>query len=243
MIISHHSPSTAPNDRPKTNEFQIATDVAEAWLKIEAALKVADKTERQSRAFAFARAAMRYFPREWEPDHAADFFEQICDDYYRGVIEHMCSRIALTRPFLTAGFWINYLGASREEFLAAWCGVLYAPDEDPIGVARADALAFPLKPAAKMTAKYVELLSLAGHLQRRLGDKDIALPQERISARLAISQQAVSLYLGRLERDGFIRKTKGFDRAAKKASMYRFDMMRFDWSSGREVAMSACTRC
>ena len=104
----------------------------------------------------------------------------------------------------------------------------------PLKLAAQEAEKLPLQLLQPHSEAYGKIVSLAGHLQRRVGDADIALPQVAIGKVLGIAQRTASMYLQLAERECFLRKTARHNHAQKKAALYRFDLGRFDWKNGKE---------
>jgi len=133
-------------------------------------------------------------------------------------------------------FWEDNLedGSGKEEFIAIWIGMRFPAHAPPLKLAAQEAEKLPLQLLQPHSEAYGKIVSLAGHLQRRVGDADIALPQVAIGKVLGIAQRTASMYLQLAERECFLRKTARHNHAQKKAALYRFDLGRFDWKNGKE---------
>lgn len=199
----------------------------DAERHIESATRLAGDTTREvppTEMFVFVRELMRFpWADDWrdDPERIADLIEQV--HAWRSARFREFERKTADDPGL-GDFWEFNLPHSggREEFIALWLGMRYPPGADPLQLALADATQSPVQVEGPRSLIYQKVISIAFHLQRRAGDRDIALPQERIARLLNVSQRIISAYLTLAVRRGLLRPVAGHNHAAKLAKRYRF---------------------
>jgi hypothetical protein len=122
----------------------------------------------------------------------------------------------------------------RAEFIDTWDRVRTPANMDALTVARQEALQFPLQPKRSYSPQCDEMVSLAGHLQRARPESAIALPVERVAEILKCERKSVTRYLKFALKDGLLTKVAECV-PHRRAAEFRFEMGRFDWTSGKQV--------
>jgi hypothetical protein len=207
----------------------------EFWEHVQSAADVA-KDKRRERPptdlFCFARELMR-FPLEdqWldDPESMAELIEAIYLQTLPGVSERDSD------PDRT--FWGLHFPQSggREEFIAIWLAMRYPTGSDPLKLAVEDATQAPVRLQGSTSRVYRAVISIAYHLQKRAGNRDIVLPQVRIARELNVSQRTVSSYIAVAIDRGLLIPKSSYDYANKRAKRYRFRLSRFNYR-GKERA-------
>jgi hypothetical protein len=233
-------PQVSPEERKKQEQLEVLTQEheqlafkklpsgsREVWDHCIHSLYEAEQSSSNENTmmFTFTREMMRFsWTSEWrdDPERIADLLEKIHRQGGGSYFWDDCGD--------EFGFELT-----REEFVAIWISMRFPPGMHPLVVALHDARKAPLIPRGPSSRAYRLLISVAGHLQMRAGDRDIALPQSRLAELLEISQTGASLYLGLAVRNRILRVTRWHNRAAKQAKEYRFDLELFDLRSGKQV--------
>jgi hypothetical protein len=125
------------------------------------------------------------------------------------------------------------LQGERQDFVDIWLQMRYPPGSDPLTVAAEEAKEKPFIPMPPTSTLFAQVVSIAGNLQMRVGDKDIVLPQERMASVLGVSQMSISRNLALARKRGFLRIVQGCDHSKKRAAKYRFNLDVFS-GNGRE---------
>jgi hypothetical protein len=200
----------------------------DAWRHVEVAIYRAKDGSRKvehkhSLMFIFVDHMMRF---DWSESYKNDP-EAIAD-----LIEKMhAADLVKGREFYgptwatgTEGrFWEFYgLEGGREEFIATWMSRRYRPGVCPLDVAFTDLERLPVKVSGPSSTIYAKVVGIAYHLQNRLGERNIVLPQERIAEKLGVSQRAVSGYISAAMNNGLLRVVSDCNHAARQAKHYRF---------------------
>jgi hypothetical protein len=168
--------------------------------------------------FVFVREMMRC---PWsdtyreDPDHVADF------------VERLWARSRNGESFWDA--WEEYdeefQTDSRGLFIRVWLQMRFPPGADPLLTAKAFADRTPMSLRFKAPMKdkpdYRHLLSICYHLQMLMGDKPVALPQDRLAQIVGKSQQTISGYLAVAERSGIIKKVSRHNFNANLAAKFQ----------------------
>jgi len=190
---------------------------------IEAALEAVELREigedrLPTAMFVFVREMMR-FPwndtcRE-DPDYVADIMERAWTHFRNG------------ESFWDA--WEQYDEEFQTDFRGAfirvWLQMRCPPGADPLLTAKASADQAPMslrfKARMQDNPDYRRLLSICYHLQRLMGSKPVALPQDRLAQIVGKSQQTISGYLAVAERSGIIKKVSRHDFNANLAAKFQ----------------------
>lgn len=168
--------------------------------------------------FVFAREMMRY---PWndtyrqDPDRIADIVEQIWSHYRDGEC-----------------FWdvwerydTQYQPDARGLFVRVWLQMRFPPGADPLLTARTFAEQTPMALRCKApmldNPEYRRLLSICYHLQKVMGSKPVALPQDRLAQVVGKTQQTISGYLAQAERSGIIKKVSHHNFKANLAAKFQ----------------------
>jgi hypothetical protein len=135
--------------------------------------------------------------------------------------------------------WDHHFGSleliddPRAEFIDTWDRVKTPASMDALTVASQDAHRLPLRPKRSYSAKYCELVSVAGHLQRGRPDQVIALPVERIAEILECDRKSVTRYLKFAVREKLLASVSECV-PHHRAAEFRFASDRFDWTTGEQ---------
>jgi hypothetical protein len=195
------------------------------WKHVEGAVRLASdslkKVERkQSQMFVFVEEMMRFpWSEHWknDPEAIVNLIERIHAVKYAKFKEWMKQQTG------DEGFWrFYYFEAGREEFISLWMSRRYRPGENPLDIALADLERFPVRVSGPSSTTYAKVVGIAYHLQNRLGERNIVLPQERIAEKLGVSQRAVSGYISAAVTNGVLRVVSDCNFAAHEAKHYRF---------------------
>jgi hypothetical protein len=210
----------------------------ELWKHVQRAIsKATDKNRKcpPTEMFVFVREMMSFqWAEAWRhhPARIAELLEEIDTKRFAKYFRRPPER----------NFWESTLKLSggRDEFVALWLCMRFPPGQDPLLLARHDALhELWLSTQAPTSFEYEYLLSIAYHLQQRAGDRDILLPQARLAELLKVSQRTVSSYLDLARRNRLLRVIARYNYAAKKATLYRFAIDRFDPMTGEELTQTS----
>jgi len=170
--------------------------------------------------FVFVEEMMRFpWSEDWknDPEAIADLIEAI----------HAVKFVEFEKFFKSTSapenFWDFYaIEGGREEFISVWMSRRYRPNENPLDTALADLERLPVKVSGPNSTTYTKVVGIAYHLQNRLGERNIVLPQERIAEKLGVSQRAVSGYISAAVNNGLLRVVSDCNHAARQAKHYRF---------------------
>jgi hypothetical protein len=147
--------------------------------------------------------------------------------------------------------WQSWFGVSRSsaraEFIDMWTKIRFMPGHDPltqsVDSARRGRLGLlpsvrdkrpvadpPKRGEAWDESDYEFFVSVAGHLQVAMGDKDIKLPVERVGEIMKVTKMTISRYRGMAIEDGYLKVVKAHKYRPKgrgDATAFRFDVIRF----------------
>jgi hypothetical protein len=168
--------------------------------------------------FVFVREMMRY---PWndtyreDPDRVADLIERMWPHARDGEY-----------------FWVawerydsDYHADARGLFVRVWLQMRCPPGADPLLTASAYAEHTPmtLQFKAQMldNPHYRRLLNVCYYLQKLMGSKPVALPQDRLALIVGKSQQTISGYLTLAERSGILKKVARHDFRANLAAKFQ----------------------
>ncbi|HZY60885.1 MAG TPA: hypothetical protein VFE38_00055 [Edaphobacter sp.] len=120
--------------------------------------------------------------------------------------------------------------AARLDFMASWISVRHVPFHNVVESASRLAEEMPLKPHHERGSLYQRFISLAGWLQRLMGDKAIYLPTRRIGEVLSCDQRTVSRLRKLAISDGYLMVLKPHHysgRGRNDATAFQFALERF----------------
>jgi hypothetical protein len=195
------------------------------WNHVEGAIELARDGSRKvahkhSQMFVFVEQMMRFsWSDDWknDPERIADLIEDIQAVRFEKFKRFYKSTSA------PENFWDFYtIEGGREEFISIWMSRRYRPNENPLDIAVADLKRLPVKVSGPSSTTYAKVVGLAYHLQNRLGERNIVLPQERIAEKFGVSQRAVSGYISAAMNNGLLRVVSDCNHAAHQAKHYRF---------------------
>lgn len=112
----------------------------------------------------------------------------------------------------------------QENFVRFFDEVKFGADEGPLEWALRRADRFPLRKTKRRL--YDRFVSLAGWLQRGLGDEDIFLPQENLAKILGLAGSTISSMTHSAMKDGYLKLIEPAI-PHRKAELYRFDIEKF----------------
>jgi hypothetical protein len=120
---------------------------------------------------------------------------------------------------------------SEIEFTYHWDRIRFPIGALPLERATSAAIANPFKLRNERNDKYVRFISLAGHLQMLLGDRNILLPCRLLAAPLQCSHETVKRMRDLAKKDGFLREVKRSvyhgSPGTGRATEFRFALDRF----------------
>lgn len=200
----------------------------EAWKHVQQAVAKVEtkysgtKTGKQSPMFVFVDQMMRF---RWSdgykdnPEAIADLIEAMQAEHVRTF--RAFYKYGPDRDIGREDFWNwHSIEGGREEFISVWMSRRYRPNENPLDAAIADLKLIPVRVLGPTL--YGTIVGIAYHLQNRLGDREIVLPQGLIAEKLGVSQRAVSGYLSAAVQSGLLRAVSGYNFAAHQAKRYCF---------------------
>lgn len=122
---------------------------------------------------------------------------------------------------------------AKSEFIDTWDRVKYPRPE--LEMALIAARSTPLFPARYVSVKYAEFIGVAGHLQRRVGDRSIFLPCHKLADLLDVDPTTISRFRRMAIAAGLLEVVARHKPGEGKADEFRFCCDLFDWKSGMQT--------
>jgi hypothetical protein len=126
----------------------------------------------------------------------------------------------------------------RAEFCNVWEDVKTPALDNPLESAYFESNLLPLIPIKAVSPLYGRFVSVAGHTQRLMPDKNFLLPVAILAEMLGCDRTMVSTYIRIAKKAGILREVGGWSYAERKAKEYRFALQNWDWTTGKQIAES-----
>ncbi|MFB3815549.1 MAG: hypothetical protein ACE14L_15705 [Terriglobales bacterium] len=131
--------------------------------------------------------------------------------------------------------FFDYSDDPRVEFWDTWAKVRVPLGFDVVRRACANAQELPLVPASNLSDSYARFISVVGHLQRELLDRNILVPCKTFAGVLNLGTITISRYRSAAVAFHLLTKVKDGRYTEREADEFRFHCELFDWQTGRQV--------